>query len=398
MFSCGFFLSPQVYSHSIYFENFGKQVTLIKTQQDYREPETGRQVKVSNRLIVKSNKSVTKQSLAKYHPQIQQVTELFLGVEFNYFSVEIQDKASLHQIIPELQEKDVIELVQPDLLQVKFNSQLNVTGADSAPYLIGFNIHEGLPKTKGQGVRVAIIDDGFNLAHPDLQHITPTLSYDTGSRLLSSLPRAPIDSHGTKVAGIIFAAHNQIGIDGIAPQAELIALRQTDTWTSNTLLSFQLAQLAGADIINCSWHSPWLLQPIADVVDELALYGRNGKGTAVIFAAGNQGIEIKANSTESAIESAIVVGALDERAQPMKYSNYGPSVDLSAYGGKTSTTLISNDYGYFSGTSLATAIVTGWSALLLSDDPDMTLAGLLQRLNKISPTDQGLPGSHDEFE
>jgi len=263
----------------------------------------------------------------------------------------------------------------------KANKQL--IEKDPTPYIAMLNLEERWKTTKGKGVKVAIIDDGFNLKHEDLKHLNPIFSYDVDIATSVSTPNYHTDSHGTKVVGIIFAAHNKIGIDGIAPEADLIAIRQPDTWVSNTLLGFQLAKLAGADIINCSWHSHWLLQPIQEVVDELALHGRKGKGIAVVFAAGNEGEKIVAKSIESSIESAIVVGAHSDKYERLRSSNYGDYVDIEFYGARAQTTLASGKYGNFSATSLAASIVSGLSALVLSQNPDLTTDELVAELKKL---------------
>ncbi len=373
-------------AETIVFNNFSKQITLIKQhQQQYQVEGTGQQVALSNRLIVKAQKQLTKVQFYQFHPQITQVTELFKGSKSHYFSLTLKDETLLAEVLKALQKKVGIELVQPDVLQLKSKAETTSLANKINPYLELLDIQSLWQQTKGKGVKIAIIDDGFNMQHPDLQHITPLFSYDAENRALSAAPHSKVDSHGTKVAGVIFAAHNSVGINGIAPEAELITLRQPDSWTSNTLLSFQVANLAGADIINCSWHTAYLLQPIADVVNELSQQGRDGKGIAVIFSSGNQGREITALSSEAAIAGAIVVGATGhDLIKPLAFSNYGQSVDLLAYGLPVKTTLAEGGYGRFSGTSLSAAVVAGLSALIISQQPDIHLEQLLQTLQSIT--------------
>ena len=302
----------------------------------------------------------------------------------------------------ELPEKG-IRLIQPDILQLKHKAEIpsvkktstenkakrtKLTDKDYSPYINLLNIKSMWRTTLGEKVKIAIIDDGINLAHEDLQHISKAFSYDIETHELSTFPRFSLDRHGTKVAGIIFADHNNIGINGIAPRAELISLRQTSTWTSKTLLSFQLAKLAGASIINCSWHSQTLMQPLTEIIEDLAINGRKGKGIAVVISAGNKGIEIQPNSIEGAIDSAIVVGASDLESGRLPFSNYGPSIDVYTYGKGVKTTLKSGGYGVFSGTSLAAAIVTGVSALLLSETPELTVKQLSKKLQVITQTNK----------
>ncbi|WP_085298175.1 S8 family peptidase [Cognaticolwellia mytili] len=388
-------------AQTITFDNFSRPVTLIKEQGFYRLKGGEHKVTLTNRLIIKTDKAISKQQLARYHQQISRVSELFTAEHSRYYLAEIKDEALLGEVLSLLRGKVSIELVQPDILQLKTHAGHNEIAPASEQfiaeakakaknksnaYISLFGIDTLWQQSKGAGVKLAIIDDGFALKHPDLQATKVIFSYDVTRRQLSVAPRSALDSHGTKVAGIIFAEHNNIGIMGIAPEAELIAIRQPDSWSSNTLLSFQLARLAGADIINCSWHSNWLLQPVAEITDDLTNYGRNGKGIAVIFSAGNQGKAIQPLSNEATIASAIVVGAADQNGQRMAYSNHGETVDILSYGKNSKTTLISRKYGRFSGTSLAAAITSGLSALLLSIQPEITTEQLLQQLTLLTAT------------
>jgi len=404
-YSLPIFAKSLVVDNTVIFENFSKPVVLVK-KKDYFQVEGSRvQVQLSNRIIVKTTKMVNKEGAYQFHQQINNVVELFNGTANNYFSLEFRGSARLTQVFDDLKiiqkeqpEKGII-LVQPDILQLQNKAETTIstkqgasyktpqsiiTHHNDSAYLDLLKIQSMWQKSKGKNVKIAIIDDGVFLAHNELKHITPIFSYDVEAKTLSSTPRSAIDKHGTKVAGIIFAAHDNVGISGIAPEAELISIRQPSTWTSKTLLSFQLAKLAGAQIINCSWHSQLLLQPIADIIDDLAENGRDGKGMVVVISAGNTGIEIMPNSTESSIKSAIVVGASGKGFQRLAFSNYGNSVDMFTYGQKVKATLSSGGYGVFAGTSLSAAIVSGLSALLLSQNSDLTVKQLSQQLKLIT--------------
>jgi subtilisin family serine protease len=345
--------------------------------------------------------AVNKKDVYLFHQQTSKVIELFNGTTNKYFSLELKDATKIAQVLHELQQMQKllpnsgIVLVQPDILQLHSKAEAIITpnktayfseknSLNDSPYIDLLDLQSLWKKTKGKGVKIAIIDDGIFLEHSDLKHITPIFSYDVERKKLSSTPQSAIDKHGTKVAGIIFSAHNNVGISGIAPEAELISIRQPDTWTSNTLLSFQLAKLAGAQIINCSWHSQLLLQPIADIIDDLAENDRQGKGIFVVISAGNNGKEIIKDSIESAIKSAIVIGASGKNFQRLAFSNYGNSVDMFTYGQIVKTTLSSGGYGVFAGTSLAAAIVSGLSALLLSQNSDLTVNQLSHQLKLIT--------------
>jgi subtilisin family serine protease len=231
-----------------------------------------------------------------------------------------------------------------------------------------------------------VIDDGFNLDHEDLRGAEVGFSYDAELKRLGAEPQARIDRHGTRVAGILVAQHNGKGIDGIAPKATLIPIRQVSTRTSDTVLSFTVADLAGADIINCSWNSRVLMEPVHDVIEHLARRGRGGLGTAVVFAAGNEGETLLPGSREAAMESVIAVGSLAEgRIAP--YSNRGEAVDLYLPGRLRTT--FNRGYGPFNGTSASAALASGLAALLLARRPRMTLGelrtGLVAGVSKIWP-------------
>jgi subtilisin family serine protease len=390
---------------SLVFSNFSKKITLVKKGRFYQVAGKSDKVELSDRLIVKTNLSIDPKTLRSVDHQIQAVTPLYTGHDQIYYLVKMTSQNALAGGIKSLEKSKGVSLVQPDMLQLASSShqklhlkiknkpisdaqkdiiRRRLEQAEPSPYLAMLDIPSLWKTTTGKGVKVAIIDDGFNLNQPDLKHVKPIFSFDVTSRKLDALPQSARDGHGTRVADIIFAAHNNVGIDGIAPDAQFIALRQPDTWTSNTLLAFQVAKLAGADVINCSWHSDWLVQPVSDVVTDLATFGRKGKGVAVVFAAGNEGRQITPNSTEASINSAIVVGAINAQYKRMPFSNYGKSVDIWVYGGRARSALVSDKFGYFSATSLAASVVSGVSALLLSAHPEMTLSQLVQQLKQRS--------------
>ena len=231
---------------------------------------------------------------------------------------------------------------------------------------------------------IAVIDDGFALNHDELRNTDVVFSYDAERKVQDVSPQSELDTHGTKVIGTIFAAHDGHGIDGIAPEASLIAIRQPSTWTSSTLLSFYLAKLSDADIVNASWNSQWLLEPLADIVSDLARNGRGGKGTAVVFSAGNNGAEQTSNqgidSNEASLLDAVVIGSDDGTGHRTRFSNYGNSVDAYIYG-KPTPALVAGGYGRFSGTSLSTAVASGYFALLLANNPSLTLDQLVAQLS-----------------
>ncbi|TXK52663.1 S8 family serine peptidase [Pontibacter qinzhouensis] len=110
---------------------------------------------------------------------------------------------------------------------------------------------------RGKGVRIAVLDSGFDLDHPDLApniDLAASKSFVTGEQLGYALPG--VGSHGTHTAGTIAAADNGIGIIGVAPEAQLIlvkVLRDTGSGAFSWIIDGIVhATQQGADVINMS--------------------------------------------------------------------------------------------------------------------------------------------------
>jgi subtilisin len=410
--------ASNAFACDIPFQNFNKTYCLTAidssaTQMSdvYNVSGTALQVSLSQRLIVRAS-GLNKVSLQAVDSRIASVSELYLMPEANYYSVALHARDQLPGVLKVLNTTPDISLVQPDILQLTIRTETGNTEAisteaisnetglvdvarndarnlpktmlNSAPYFSQLDIPTLWQTTKGRGVNIAVIDDGFALNHEELRNTDVVFTFDAERRVQDVSPKSELDIHGTKVVGTIFAAHDGRGIDGIAPEASLIAIRQPTTWTSSTLLSFYLAKLSDADIVNASWNSQWLLEPLADIVSDLARNGRGGKGTAVVFSAGNNGTEQTSlqgiHSNEASLLDAVVIGSDDGIGHRTRFSNYGSSVDAYIYG-KPAPALVSGGYGRFSGTSLSTAVASGYFALLLSNNPSLTLDQLVAQLS-----------------
>ena len=149
----------------------------------------------------------------------------------------------------------------------------------------------------GQGVRVAVLDGGFDLDHPDLApNLNLALSADmTGEGLQYSLPD-PF-SHGTHVAGTILAADNGIGTIGVAPDAELIAVKVLSDAGSGSFVDviagIYHAASVDADVINMSLgviiprtSDPRGVSQLDVAVSQAVAYAYQ-QGTTVIVSGGN---------------------------------------------------------------------------------------------------------------
>ncbi|MCP4298802.1 MAG: S8 family serine peptidase [Proteobacteria bacterium] len=367
----------------ISFRNYSKKIELQKVgDHQYQITNSQFKVRLTNRIIVKVGRDIREGYLLSLSSSIREVVLLYKMDSFVYYSLELDRFSSLPTTMEVLKSNADIRLVQPDILQQTTRSRKSRSRQGSNAWYLS-EIKKLWRTTRGKGVRIAVIDDGFDLEHEDLAGVKLLFGYDLNSKTLDSSPKNLIDNHGTKVLGIIFARHNQIGIDGIAPEADLIAIRHVDTWTSKTMLSFYLSKLANADVINCSWQSSFLLEPINDIINDLAEKGRDGKGLPIVFAAGNGSGKITPQGSEAAIENVITVGSSGRDGRKLKFSNYGKYIDVYAPGRNIITTnrSLKKKYIAFSGTSASASIVTGLIALLISQKPDITLDQINSGLN-----------------
>ena len=354
---CSVFYSEIVFSGNNssverrFFKNFGN---LLQVES--------KSLSIVPEVIVKTN--LDKNALiAKLNKPIIQLA--FLD-KTNIFLVKSADALNYSK---ELSKEDYIIYAQPNILQKRTYNFVNVHHTSVQKIVEHYKKENIQNDNQGNGVNVAIIDDGFNLEHEDLTATQVLFSYDVDLKMLTSNPQLKLDTHGTKVAGIIFAQKNNIGIDGIAPEAKLIAIRQTKNLTSDTILAFSVAAKAGADIINCSWNSPILLEPVYDVIKHLS------SDIAIVFAAGNQRKAINPYSIEASIEEVITVGATQA------YSNYGDVVDF-VVPGNLETTTSNGRYGHFNGTSASAPIISGLLALKLSQNKTQSIKEIIVDMKK----------------
>ena len=275
--------------------------------------------------------------------------------------------------------------------------------------------------SKGTDIIVAILDSGIDTLHSEFTgRLLPGFdAFATDSINTNGYPFLNFDqnAHGTACAGIVGAAQdNEIGISGVAPEAILVPVRiffyielnnQIVPFTNmNALLtgSAYSWNTIGADVISCS---AGLTEEFINLLtidtticnEELRMAhteGRNGKGTAMFFSAGNE------NSPNvlwpANLNATIAVGAsdmCDTRKRPNDCSgenwgsDYGETLDFVAPGVKIATCDISGTPGYagndyslnFNGTSAACPIAAGIGALLLAENPSLTSNEIRHLLN-----------------
>lgn len=193
--------------------------------------------------------------------------------------------------------------------------------------------------------------------------------------------------HGTHISGIIAAARkNGIGVDGVANNVKIMMIRAVpdgDEYDKDIALAIRYAVDNGAKIINMSFGKGF--SPQKKWVDEAVRYAQS-KGVLLVHAAGNDGSNVDSTEnfpnavfadTKMRASNFITVGASGDTKTgglAADFSNFGKKeVDVFAPGVKIYSTIPGgNTYGFAQGTSMASPVVAGLAALILSYYPDLS--------------------------
>lgn len=260
----------------------------------------------------------------------------------------------------------------------------NVKGSSHIHAVEAWDLEKG-----NKDVIVAVIDTGIDPKHPDLKGniwnegdaAQPVFGWDyTVNR-----PN-PTDEHGhgTHVAGIIGATVNpRAGIAGVAQKVSIMGVKYYKEGASgavnlaNTVKALNYAIDHGARIINYSGGGPEFSEQ-----EYLAIKRAEQKGILIVAAAGNerQNADLRENFYYPAaygLSNIICVAATDINNRLLASSNWGrQKVDVAAPGENIYSTLPGGRYGAMSGTSQATAFVSGLAALMLAKAPSLKPAEL----------------------
>lgn len=327
-------------------------------------------------LIVKYKTTVSGQ------PQAQ-------SIKPNLKKFTASSKSDYDYLLKKLKNDSTIEIVQPNIKYKKsdlnnVNYQIkNISANDSyLPdqwYINDLNILKALEYNSGSNITVAVVDTGIDYNHEDLVNkviggidYTGTGSYNDN------------EGHGTHVAGTIAAiSNNAKGILGIAPSTKLLAVKVLDANGEGDTLSISQGIIWAADhgakIINLSLGSTSSDQILKNSID----YASN-KGVILVAAAGNDGS--KNICYPAAYDNVLSVGATNESNELASFSNFGDKIDFVAPGVNILSTVPSfyNYYEYMSGTSMSTAVASGQLALLVSNNPNLTVSSIRSNLKNYS--------------
>jgi subtilisin family serine protease len=283
--------------------------------------------------------------------------------------------------------------------QLKITGRAAVKSDAEAPWGVQrVNAPAAWSSSQGSGVKVAVIDTGIDPNQPDLKVAGGINALDKNA------PWADDHFHGTHVAGSIAAALDQKGVAGVAPKAELYAVKVLSKDGSGNLFAIMQGIMwtgqNGIQVANMSLGAP---QEMALL--QYALQMAKNAGVTFIAAAGNDG---KAVNWPAAYPETIAVSALcpagitNTKLCPTanegisSFSSRGPEVDLIAPGVLIPSTVpLSHDASgvkAYSGTSMAAPHVAGLAALAIARGKKDVLAALTAAATKLpgmSDSEQG---------
>lgn len=271
-----------------------------------------------------------------------------------------------------------------------------------------------------KSVKVCVIDTGVDVNHPDLKDNLWTNPGETGKDQFGrNKATNQIDDdgdgcvddvhgcnfianngdltdhhgHGTHIAGAIGATGNKgKGVVGVSPRVTLIIAKYYDPEAStnnnlvNTVRAIRYCVQQNATIINYSGGG---LEPSEKEREAVAL--ARDRGILFVAAAGNEASNSDIKHyypADYGLDNIISVTAYDPDQNVLPSSNFGAaSVDIAAPGKKIYSTLPGGNYGFMTGTSQATAVVTGVAALLKAQFSDFDASRIIRHITETGDLD-----------
>ena len=330
--------------------------------------------------------------------------------------------AEVAALARDLKERDAnVEYAEPDRMMKKLFVPNDPRYTEQWQYYEttgGLRLPQAWDISTGSGVNVAVIDTGYR-PHADLSgqfiggydFITdPAIAGDgngrdadasdvgdsvTAGQCGTGEPAENSSWHGTHVSGTIAAkTNNGVGVSGVAYNAKVVPVRvlgkcggytsdiaDAIIWASGGSVAGVPANPNPARVINMSLGGGGA----CDTTTQNAINSARSRGTVVVVAAGNEGVDAS-SSNPANCAGVITVAATNRSGGRAYYSNFGAVVDVAAPGGDARTSgggILStlnagttspgaDSYAWYQGTSMATPHVAGVVALMLSKNPSMT--------------------------
>ncbi|MBW3670546.1 MAG: S8 family serine peptidase [Acidobacteria bacterium] len=244
----------------------------------------------------------------------------------------------------QLERSPLVRWVEPNLARkVSSSAPVVDSSLDSPAQIIPYGIAMvGAPESwkgsRGRNVKVGVIDTGIDRGHPDLAE-----RYRGGYDFVNGDDDPQDDNgHGTHVAGTIAAVDNELGVVGVAPEADLYALKVLDDTGSGsvyTLISaIEWAIDNDLDVVNMSLGSPQ-----ESALEKEVFERAEAAGIICVAASGNAGIsklDYPAN-----YPTVVSVGAVDLAESIASFSQRGANLDFVAPGVGVDSTIFHSFYG-----------------------------------------------------
>ncbi|MCR4317820.1 MAG: S8 family peptidase [Planctomycetes bacterium] len=266
--------------------------------------------------------------------------------------------------------------------------------------LKALGIPELWKQTKGEGVKVCILDTGVDTLHPDLApNVIEMKNFTTAPGIEDK------NGHGTHCAGVVAALANKMGVVGVAPNAKLYIGKVLDDNGYGSyeaiIRGIEWAILHNVDVISMSLGGSEASEELHAVIKRAA-----SRDIIVVCAAGNEGRGWFSDDTvgyPAKYPEVISVGSINRDMDRSEFSSVGDRVDVMAPGEEIYSTFPPQGYAVLSGTSMATPFVTGVAALCLAkhrkaggESPCRNVKEMREHLRKTS-TDKGKSGKDVEF-
>ena len=385
---------------------------------------------LTDQLIVRLKKTTNYESLTSFFKKLNVISSsksAYMDGEY-VLSIAPTEGHDALDVANFLFETGKFEYCEPDFIKVgmfetndpvyNFQWGLHNTGQYNGIVGADLNLLQAWGATTGAGIRVAVLDEGVDLNHPDLA--ANLVGGFDALGLGSNGGPAGDDAHGTGCAGIIGAiANNNLGVAGVAYSSRIVPVRigsndAISTTAAAAGINWAVSTTGGnADVLSCSWGGGSSSSSVNTAISNAVTTGRGGRGAVVLFASGNNNTSV---AWPANLSNVIAVGGTnpcdqrfvitpttpntscnyDTRLNIVSInagSNFGTGLAVVAPGINVATTDIAGAAGFsnhvadqgwamfnqdyvqnFDGTSAACPFAAGAVALILSINPNLTNA------------------------
>jgi len=329
-------------------KNFNQEKAIRFAGRVLKDAETGEPVVYTENFFVKFKNETSEEQCETCITKLGlQIKEKLGFAECAYFiCAESGTGMKIFELAEKLLKNPRVEYCHPELVRQKKHrsidpNQWHLKQMVRNGQLVDqhVNVEPAWTHSKGEGITIAVIDDGVDQYHPEFEGkiVSP---YDTVIDEQDGNPKRRGEDHGTACAGVAAAAGRN-NASGVAPDALIMPIRSGGLGSLAESKAFWWATDNGADIISCSWgpmDGPWWDSqdpqhfqdfPLPDstrlAIDYAIEKGRGGKGCIIVWAAGN-GNESCDLDGYASYPKVIAVAASNDRGVRSYYSDYGQSV------------------------------------------------------------------------